>query len=56
MDSKEDFDIINNAASIDSIEKERLKSIFSSAYTSSNSQIDLLISKIKNKILVCLEY
>tara|TARA_B100001059_G_scaffold81966_1_gene80045 strand:+ start:95 stop:949 length:855 start_codon:yes stop_codon:yes gene_type:complete len=56
MDNKEDFDIINNATSIDSSEKERIKSIFSNAYIPSNSQIDLLINKLKNKILVCLEY
>jgi hypothetical protein len=56
MDSPTDYNIINNASSINDKEKARLTLIFSNAYLASNSQVDLLIKKIKNKILICLDF
>ena len=56
MDSPTDYNIINNASSISDEEKARLALIFSNAYSASNNQVDLLIEKLKNKILICLDY
>jgi hypothetical protein len=56
MDNQKDFSIINNAKTIDNSEKERLRSIFFNAYKPSNDQAQLLINKLENKILVCLDF
>lgn len=56
MNKKDDFNQINDAVSLEIDEKDRLKSIFSSAYESVNGQIDLLIKKLEKKIFVCLDF
>ena len=56
MNKKDDFNQINDAVSLEIDEKDRLKSIFSSAYESVNDQIDLLIKKLEKKIFICLDF
>ena len=56
MENKNDNQEIINTQSLNVEEKERLINIFSNSYESVNDQISILIKKLKNKILVCLEF
>lgn len=56
MKNKFDNQEIIDTQTLKDEEKQRLIDIFSNAYESSNDQIDILIKKLENKILVCLEF
>lgn len=56
MENENDNQEIINTQSLNDEEKQRLISIFSNSYKSANDQINILIKKLENKILVCLEF
>jgi len=56
MENENDNQEIINTQSLSNEEKQRLVNIFSSSYKNANDQINVLIKKLENKILVCLEF
>ena len=56
MENENDNQEIINTQSLNDEEKQRLVNIFSSSYESVNDQINILIKKLENNILVCLEF
>ena len=56
MENENDNQEIINTQNLSNEEKQRLINIFSSSYKNANDQINILIKKLENKILVCLEF